>query len=56
MDKQRKEIEHTLNLLWQMHDEAEGSGNKDLAADYASRAFQLLENLPENAVYLRTKQ
>lgn len=51
----RQEIELTINQLWEMYDDAEKSGNKDLAADFANRAFQLLGKLPENQVYLSTK-
>lgn len=54
-NNERKEIESTINELWSMYDDAEKSGNTDLAADFASRAFQLLERLPENQVLLQTK-
>lgn len=51
----RTELETNINTLWELHDEAQNAGDKDLAADFASRAFQLLEKLPENLVYISTK-
>lgn len=54
--EQRQEIEIAINALWEMYDDAEKSGNIGLAADFAGRAFQLLGKLPENQVFLSTKQ
>lgn len=52
MERQQKEIEQTINALWELHDSAEKSGNRDLAADFASRALKLLGKLPENLVHV----
>jgi hypothetical protein len=52
----RKTIERTINRSWELHDEALKSGNTELARSYASQAFELLSVLPENEVYLSTKQ
>jgi hypothetical protein len=51
-----QEIEETINELWELYDDAKNAGNKDLADDFASRAFYLLEQLPQNQLYLSTKQ
>jgi hypothetical protein len=48
----QQEIEETINELWDLYDDAEKSGNKDLAADFASRAFALVGKLPENCAFL----
>lgn len=50
-----QEIEETVNDLWELYDNAKNAGNKDLADDFASRAFFLLEKLPENEIYLSTR-
>jgi hypothetical protein len=50
------EIEETINYLWDLYDDAQSAGDKDLADDFASRAFVLLEKLPGNVVYLSMKQ
>lgn len=54
-EQQRSEITSTIDHLWEMYDDAQNVGNTGLADDFASRAFQLLERLPENQVFLSTK-
>jgi hypothetical protein len=50
------QIETTINQLWDLHDEAQSKGDEMMASMYAAKAFQLLETIPENAVYLRIEQ
>lgn len=56
LPQERQEIEKALNILWEMHDDAEKEGNSALANEVADKAFQLLARLPENTVTLSTKQ
>jgi hypothetical protein len=51
-----KELEGSINDLWDLSDEARSAGNSGLADDYAAQAFQLLERLPQNEIYVKTKQ
>jgi len=51
----QQEIEETINELWDLYDGAKSDGNTDLADGFASRAFLLLERLPQNQLYLSTK-
>lgn len=52
----RAMVNKLVNDLWKLHDQAEKAGNTQKANDYAAQAFQLLEALPENTVYLQTQQ
>lgn len=52
----QQEIEEAINDLWEMYDDAKNDGNTDLADGFANRAFSLLEKLPQNQLYLLTKQ
>lgn len=51
--KQRKAIELDVNRLWELHDTAPTESEANY---YATKAFELLERLPENQVYLTTRQ
>lgn len=55
MQHSRQEITETIDNLWEMYDEEMSQGNTSVAETYASKAFQLLGSLPENAVFLSTK-
>lgn len=55
MVREQNEIESTINDLWELYDEAKNAGDTDLADGYAAHAFQLLERLPSNVVYLTTQ-
>lgn len=48
-----KQIESTVNVLWELYDEAQSAGDKAQAAELAGKVFQLLAQLPENAVTLK---
>ena len=49
-------ISTIIDQLWEKYDQECLNGNKDLAETYAVQAFQLLERLPENQVYLKDIQ
>lgn len=51
-----KELEGSINDLWELSDEAQVAGNAQLAHDYAAQAFDLLARLPQNEIYVKTKQ
>lgn len=48
----QQEIEETINDLWDLYDDAEKRGDRDSAAGFASRAFELVKKLPENCAFL----
>lgn len=48
-----KQINSTVNTLWEMYDEAQNAGDKAQASEIADKVFQLLAQLPENAVTLK---
>lgn len=52
----REQVITAINNLWELHDQAEASGETDKANAFSFEAFKLLELLPENAIHLRTKQ
>lgn len=56
VNQMKKNVEKAINTLWSMYDEATQAGNTDLAENYKAKAFQLLEQLPENQVYLSQMQ
>lgn len=51
----RKQVNKLVNDFWKLHDQALAAGNTESAAGYAAQAFQLLELLPENAVFVSTQ-
>lgn len=54
-EQMNAEIESIIDDLWELHDEAKSVGDIESADGYAAHAFQLLEKLPGNVVYLTTQ-
>lgn len=52
----KKQIELMINEAWKSHDAAFNQGDEKMAEFYKQAAFELLEKLPENAVYLKMPQ
>lgn len=52
----QNDIKTALDILWSLHDQAKKNKNSKEVEYYANEAFKLLEKLPENAIYLTTKQ
>jgi hypothetical protein len=52
----REDITKAIDQLWTLHDEAQDMGDEIKANKFSKEAFQLLELLPENQIYLRIKQ
>ena len=56
MEVTREQVNQAVNKLWKLHDKALEQGNESEADQYKQKAFELLELLPENRIYVTVRQ